>query len=150
MRVQDPLLDPKCTGSLPAWLDLSRPVGRQVRTIRKALGMTQEQLAERSAVSQSVIAEIENGKREDLQLSTIKKLAAGLNCETLVQVIPKKEISQILDEQSTNVAQKIVSISSGSTAIERQLPDQKVIAGEVQEIKKTLLGKNRSALWRKI
>lgn len=125
-------------------------IGDQIRSIREVLGMTQEQLAQRSGLNQSLIAEIERGKRENLNLSTIKKLAEGLNCQSLVQLLPTKNISQILDEQSTFVARKIVSISSGSAAIELQLPDQAAVEKQIKEVKRNLLEKNRSSLWQKI
>lgn len=135
---------------LPGWLKSSLALGGQIRKIRTALGMTQEQLAERSGLAQSIIAEIEGGKRQNLGLFTIQKLAEGLNCKSLVQIIPEKEISQILDGRSTQVAQKIVSISSGSAAIEMQGPSPKAIQDEIREIKKDLLDKHRSRLWQNL
>ena len=125
-------------------------LGDQIKNIREALGMTQAQLAERSGLAQSMIAEIERGKRENLGLSTIKKLAEGLNCQSLVQFLPKKDLSQILDEQSANIARKIVSISSGSAAIEMQPPSRGAMDRQIAELQKELLEKHRSALWQKI
>lgn len=121
----------------------------QVRNMRLALGMTQEQLAERSGLTQSMIAEIENGKRANLSMTTIQKLAQGLNCHFIPQLMPYKDVSQILDEQSTQVAQKLISISSGSAAIEMQLPSQDAITRQIAELKKGLL-EHKSALWWKI
>lgn len=135
---------------VPNWLNSSIPIGEQIRDVREALGMTQQQLAQRCQLHQSVIAEIESGKRKDLCLSTIKKLAVGLNCQSLIQIVPQKEISKILDERSTDMAQKIVGMSSGSAAIEMQLPNQNLINEQVSEIKKDLLGKRKSALWQEI
>ena len=112
--------------------------------------MTQEQLSQRTGLTQSMITEIENGKRGNLSLPTINKLAEGLNCQFIGQFLPKENISQILDEQSASVARKIVSITSGSTAIELQLPSQRVINEQVEKLKKDILEKNRSALWQKI
>ena len=140
----------KAIHQLPRWLNISLPIGDQVRGVREALGMTQTQLARRSGLAQSVIAEIEAGKRADLCLSTIKRLAAGLNCETLVQIIPEKNVAQLLDEQSTKIAKMIVATSSGSAAIELQLPEQNVIDEQVNQIKRDLLKKHRSALWRQL
>lgn len=134
---------------MPEWL---RPIsiGSQIRQIREALGMTQQQLAERSHLQQSVVAEIENGKRKDLCLTTIARLADGLNCQPVVQLVPQKKISDMLDEKSTALAEKIVSASSGSAAIELQMPHRSVINNEINEIKKDILEKHRSSLWRKI
>jgi len=134
---------------MPDWL---RPVsiGSQIRQIREALGMTQLQLAERSNLQQSVIAEIEGGKRTDLCLTTIAKLAGGLNCQSVVQMIPQKKIHDLVDEKSTELARKIVAASSGSSAIESQMPDRSVINKEINEVKRDILEKHRSSLWQKI
>ena len=134
---------------MPAWL---KPVsiGLQIRQIREALGMTQLQLAERSNLQQSVIAEIEGGKRTDLCLTTIAKLAGGLNCQSVVQMVPQKKIRDLVDEKSIELARKIVAASSGSSAIELQMPNRSVINNEINEIKKDILEKHRSSLWQKI
>lgn len=134
---------------MPAWL---KPVsiGLQIRQIREALGMTQLQLAERSNLQQSVIAEIESGKRKDLCLTTIARLAEGLNCQPVVQMVPQKKIHDLIDEKSTELARKIVAASSGSSAIEMQMPKRSIINKEINEIKRDILEKHRSSLWQKI
>jgi transcriptional regulator with XRE-family HTH domain len=55
--------------------------GREVRRRRKALGLTLEQLAERSGLTPNYIGTVENGRR-DPSLSTISALAKGLAVPT--------------------------------------------------------------------
>ncbi len=124
-------------------------VGDQIRGIRTALQMTQEQLAQRTGLPQSMIADIENGKRANLGLPTINKLAEGLNCQFVPHFSYKKDISEICDEQSENIARKIISLTSGSTAIELQLPSQSVIDEQIKKLKSDIK-KNPSTLWQKI
>ena len=124
-------------------------LGDQIRIIRDELGMTQAQLAQRSGLTQSMIADIENGKRANLTLPTIFKLAEGLHCQYVSQFQPIKNIPQILEEKSTEVAEKLVSISSGSAAIEFQRPSQEAVTLQIANLKKELL-ENKSALWQKI
>ncbi len=52
--------------------------GREVRRRRKALGLTLEQLAEKSALTPNYIGTVENGRR-DPSLSTVMALAKGLS-----------------------------------------------------------------------
>lgn len=52
--------------------------GREVRRRRKALGLTLEQLAEKSALTPNYIGSVENGRR-DPSLSTVLALAKGLS-----------------------------------------------------------------------
>ena len=122
----------------------------QVKQIRSALGMTQQQLADRSGLAQSVIAEIENGNRENLTLPTIHKLAQGLSCKFIPQLIAENDISVIREERSDYIARKIISISSGSAAIEMQFSTKDAVEKQVKTLKQELLKKHESALWQKI
>lgn len=124
-------------------------LGIQIRTLRTQLGMTQQQLGMRAGLTQSIVAEIESGKRGDLCLSTVQRIARALECSPVVQILPQNGIAEILDRRSSAVAQKIVAVSSGSAAIEKQLPDAAVLSAEVQAIKKELL-QHKSSLWQEI
>src|SRR3954468_12797369 len=61
-------------------LPLPTLFGREVRRRRVALGLTLEQLAERSGLTPNYIGTIENGKR-DPSLSTVMAIAAGLSVQ---------------------------------------------------------------------
>ena len=124
-------------------------IGDQVKQIRTALGMTQQQLAERSGLAQNVIAEIETGKRESMTLPTVRKVATGLNCQ-FVGLIPENDIARLRAEQGERVAQKIIAITSGSAAIEMQLPSKAAIEKQIEDLKRDLLTKHESILWQKI
>lgn len=52
-----------------------------LKTMRVAKGLTQEELAKRANVSRTVISFIENGKWENIKLSTLEKIAAEFNCK---------------------------------------------------------------------
>lgn len=57
-------------------LDRAKVVAR-----RKALGLTQQALADRSGVSRPIIGLIEAGRRSRVELETLGKLAAGLEID---------------------------------------------------------------------
>ena len=75
--------------------------------------------------------------------------AQALNCELLIHMVPKQEIVQLLEEKSTEKATKLVSVSSGNTALEMQLPEKKYIDLQVTEMKEEILKKHRKTLWEK-
>jgi transcriptional regulator with XRE-family HTH domain len=52
-------------------------LGKNLRAARNKLGLTQEQVAERSGVQAGEISRIERGKR-DPKVSTLEKLAAAV------------------------------------------------------------------------
>lgn len=139
----------KSTKELPNWLDHHLPISVQVRTLRKALGMTQKQLAERINGYQGDIAALENGARGGVQISTLQKIAEALESELLVSFIPKEELAKLLEQKSLALAKKMVAMSSGNMAMELQKPNKEVIESEIKELKEEILKKKRSALWKK-
>ena len=58
-------------------MDMRKLVGRNVRAVRQARGMTQEQLAERSGFSQQYISDLERGRRNPTIVS-LYELAQAL------------------------------------------------------------------------
>jgi transcriptional regulator with XRE-family HTH domain len=52
-------------------------LGKNLRAARKKLGLTQEEVAERSGVQAGEVSRIERGKR-DPQVSTLEKLAGAV------------------------------------------------------------------------
>lgn len=59
---------------------------------RKAKNLTQKQLAERTGIDQSDISKIENGNANP-SLSTLKRLADGMDMILKLELIPKKSRS---------------------------------------------------------
>jgi transcriptional regulator with XRE-family HTH domain len=55
-------------------------LGRNLRAARERLGLTQEQVSERSGVQAGEVSRIECGKR-DPKVSTLEKLAAAVEVE---------------------------------------------------------------------
>ena len=48
----------------------------RIKERRMELEMSQEQLAQKSGVSRMTISMLENGKQQDIKVSTLKRLAA--------------------------------------------------------------------------
>jgi XRE family transcriptional regulator, fatty acid utilization regulator len=55
-------------------------LGRNLRAARERLGLTQEQVSDRSGVQAGEVSRIENDKR-DPKVSTLEKLAAAVEVE---------------------------------------------------------------------
>lgn len=74
--------------------------GREVRRSRIALGLTLEQLAERSGLTPNYIGTVENGRR-DPSLSTVLALARGLGVAPGELLGGAGELSPISTEAAT-------------------------------------------------
>ena len=66
--------------------EVSIDLGKKIRTIRKANGLTQEELARRSGTTKHYISRLENNK-SDVEFLTLKKIVeAGLNKKLTVDI----------------------------------------------------------------
>lgn len=62
--------------------DLQRALGRNLRTHRQKLGISQEQLAEKLGYHRTYVGSIEQGSR-NLSLRSLERLAADLGIDPL-------------------------------------------------------------------
>ncbi len=72
-------------------------IGQVVRANRKALGFSQQTLAERAHVSRFTLIKLENGSASDIQLKTLAAILAELRLKLTVSEIPVSGV-QILGE----------------------------------------------------
>lgn len=66
---------------------IQRLLGR-LRTLRIARGLTQEQFAEQSGISYKYYQAVEAGRKKDLRLSTLDRLAKAHGLETWQLLLP--------------------------------------------------------------
>jgi len=66
-------------------------IALKIVRIRSEAGLTQAELAKKLGVSQPVISKIESLNIEDIQLSTIFKIAKALNLEVKIDFIDKDQ-----------------------------------------------------------
>ena len=62
--------------------DLPRTVGRNLRRVREALGLSQEEFAERLGVHRTYVGGVERGER-NLSLRSVERLAGQVNLPAL-------------------------------------------------------------------
>lgn len=107
---------------LQKWLTLQqRPRHGWVRTIRKALGMTGEQLAKRLGVSRSRVVKIEEAEQKDaVTLHTLREVARAMNCELFYALVPKKSLQAILNQQVEKIVKQHMQRVLHSMQLENQ------------------------------
>jgi DNA-binding XRE family transcriptional regulator len=66
--------------SLPIADEFCSQVGRQIESLRKERGLTQEEFAQKLNISQQVISRVESG-RQNISLLTLKNIAATLHAK---------------------------------------------------------------------
>ena len=70
-------------------------LGVRIRTLRKAAGLTQEQLAETSDISVNFIGYVERGQRAP-SIKTLERIARGLN-------VRPKDLFDFLEDESNEL-----------------------------------------------
>jgi len=83
---------------MPERSDSQLPLGEQIARLRRDRGMTQEQLADRSGVSVSVIRKLEHLERDSASLSTLHRLAAALGVTTMTLFCPAPQLTALPDD----------------------------------------------------
>jgi transcriptional regulator with XRE-family HTH domain len=74
-------------------MDMRRLVGQNVRRMRQKRGLTQEQFAEISGVSQQYLSGLEKGKRNPT-IVTVFELATALGVSHIDLLRPRKKPAQ--------------------------------------------------------
>lgn len=103
------------------WLTNCPDYKDQIRTIREASGMTQEQLAKKVDRTPRSIRTIENGEAFP-RISTLQKIADALNAELSISLIPKRDISEFLHKKRNHEAERLVEFTDHVSAFETQSP----------------------------
>ncbi|ETW95411.1 MAG: hypothetical protein ETSY1_30755 [Candidatus Entotheonella factor] len=75
--------------------NLAVRIGKRVLQLRKAQGLTQDQLADSSGVPQGTISRLERGVSGDVQISTVDKLAMALGVSIEVLLTASSETEEM-------------------------------------------------------
>jgi len=130
----------KSEAELPKCIKDYLPVATQIQLIRKALGLTQQQLAQKTGTTQEAIARLESGQIEP-KLSTLNKIAAALESKVHILITPRKKIKKLLDEKAAEKATELITLAAGSSALEDQNPQSKTQKRQLKAIKNKLISK---------
>lgn len=102
---------------------LQPPRGGWLATLRNALGMKQEILAQRMGVSRQAISQLE--KREVEGSATLKALeqaAEALGGQLVYAIVPRKSLTSTLEERAHTLASRMVRESRHTMRLEDQEP----------------------------
>ena len=133
------------TGNLDQLRDAQPPKQGWISAVRQALGMTAKQLAERVGLSQPRIAKMELNEN-NLKISTMKKIAEGLDCDFVYGFIPKSSLQETIKRQAHKKAEAILSSVNTNMALEDQLADDPHILTDMAD---EMIAKNIKRIWDK-
>jgi predicted DNA-binding mobile mystery protein A len=100
------------------------PKGGWIAEIRSVLGMTVEQFARRVGVSKTTALSYQrNEVAESITLQSLRRSAEALNCDLLYTLVPKKNLTETLNDRIREKAIARVSALSVTMALEAQATD---------------------------
>ena len=119
--------------------DLTAPPKGWIQAIRKTLGMTGGQLAQRLHTSRQRISRIEQDEVQGrLTLNTLRNVAEALDCQLVYGLVPRQSLEETIRSHAKALARKRLSCSNQMMRLEKQElnPDEKsqLLEDLVQEI----------------
>jgi predicted DNA-binding mobile mystery protein A len=101
--------------------EMERPVKGWVRAIRESLGMTTAQLAQRLQVKQPSVVALEQSEIKDsIELATLRRAAAALNCRLVYMLVPEKPLEQMVNERARDYALRQLAPVEATMMLEDQ------------------------------
>ncbi|MGH1467378.1 MAG: mobile mystery protein A [Bdellovibrionales bacterium] len=117
-----------------------------IQYIRQALGMSPKQLAERMAIAESSLYQLERQESLDkASIKSLKKAAEAMGCEFVYAIVPKTSIEDLVHEQARKKALKIISDSQLQMEYEDQAVSKEETDKQFEELCEKI--KNSKQLW---
>lgn len=124
---------------------IARPERGWVNAIRRALGMTEAQLAERMGISQSTLHRLESSEASGtIGLESLRRAAEALDCEVAYVLVPRVSLEATVNARAHGLARAELERVSQSMALEAQ--DVVVSEASLDERAREIL--SARALWR--
>lgn len=137
---------------LNEWRNLAirfpRPRVGWVRSIRKALGMTTEQLANRLGLHGGRIVQLEHAEVQDaVTLRTLRAAAEVMDCELVYAIVPKHSLEDTLKAKAFKLAAEQVKRVGHSMALEDQAIEEQLQKEQIEQLAEELLEGSLKKLW---
>lgn len=125
------------------------PASGWLKLIRESLGLTQRQQAERLGISAPTLHKSEQAEADErITLRQLRKLADGLDCELVYALVPRKPLTDRVQERARAVALEEVGGVAHTMGLEDQRPTEDRLRKQVERRIDDLLRGRWSELWR--
>ena len=126
-----------------------RPSDGWIRSIRKSIGMTTRQLAERIGVTQQATSKLEENEFDNsVTLKTLRRAAEAMDCKLVYAIIPNQgNLEDIVRKQAYKKAKAIVEPVNHTMLLEAQEVGD--LQSKINETADELLNNLSSKLWNK-
>lgn len=131
----------------PALRELVRPHRGWVRAVRDALGMSTTELGIRMGISQQSVVGIEQSEeRQSIQLHTLARAAAAMECELVYVIVPKESLGTIVRKRARDQARRLLLDVGHHSMIEDQTVSDSDLEAQIEDLADELI--DTRGLWR--
>jgi len=119
-----------------------------ITTVRKALGISVQQLAGRLGVSRGAIYQAEQNERsKTISIGQMEKLAEVMGARFVYGIIPKGSVEEMLMDQARLKARSMIRRTNAHMALEKQALSSDILNDEIEQLAKEIAEKRPSDLW---
>lgn len=127
---------------------LARPKEGWIRTLRKSLGMSGPQLAERLGVSKSQISQMERMEMEDrITLKQLRRVADVFDCDLTYALVPRQSVDEMVRARAEFKAVKLVNQADVQMKLEEQQLSSEQLQAQCQLEVDRLMNDQPRDLW---
>jgi predicted DNA-binding mobile mystery protein A len=121
-----------------------------IKSIREAFGMSAKDLANKVGIDQSRISRLENAEKNgNIKLSSLQKIAQGLDMDFVYGFVPKNTLETMVREQALKIANEKMKRLSHTMRLELQeLSDEEKKSALKDMIDKILIEEPKD-FWKK-
>lgn len=121
-------------------------IGHFIKCMRQNLKMSQQVLARRSGIPQSMISNVESDRKEPT-IAALRKILDGLSCDLVLAPVQRESIESMRGNQAKKVAAKHMRYVKGTMNLEKQKPDKAFSEGLEKHKEEELLHGPGKDLW---
>lgn len=116
-----------------------------IRAIREALSMSAEQLGARLGVKQPSVVGLEQSEaKETIQLATLRRVAAALDCTLVYALVPNRPLTKTVAERAREIAKRQLLSVEHSILLEDQAVSPEGLEQRIDELASAI---RPSQLW---
>lgn len=127
---------------------LHRPKSGWIAAIRKTLGMSRRQLAERMGVAVSRISKLESSEVSGATtLQSLERAADAMGCELVYALVPRQSLREYVEQQARKVAEQRAGYVNHQMALEAQNLDKATLEQYIEEDVQAMLREQPRSMW---
>lgn len=121
-----------------------------IKTIREALGMSAKDLAKKVGIDQSRISRLENAEKNgNIKLSSLQKIAQGLDMEFVYGFVPKDNLETMVRQQANKIAHEKMKRLSHTMRLELQELSEEEKKSALKDMIDKILIEEPKNFWKK-